>query len=344
MKRTPPRRRRAQTGTLVALTVALLAVDVSAAQLPAPPVHAGDELAARFVGSLRGSHLRRWEQPQVTFAFVGAHSPADRAVVAATLDHLGDLTGVPDLVLVDHHGDADVRIHVAPKDQWAAALGELWFGYDITWLSGLTSARAHRGVMRTAGIVADAAADQPRRNRILAHELLHALGLAHHDCVSALLYGGPDKAPEWEPAALDRGLVELTYNPGLRTGDNAEAVARRIIIDHGDGPRCAPLRWQLRSVGDGATLWCEAGGDVSACQQPRSDQGPSATAPPVGWVHQQRLYRYDPRRYIVYRYDNQRLLCERPVAGRRGACELTDRNQVEHPDWWTDGHGLFATP
>jgi hypothetical protein len=179
-------------------------------------------------GIAEAGSVRRWRGP-VAVTLEGVAVPGFREVVAASLAHLSDWTGLA-FRLVDRAGSGDrIVIRIRPGRPTLAALGT---GDAVC----LTSAESEGGRLRRAVIDIG-----ERYLDCLDHELMHALGFDNHwhgDGVARPIASvlAPRRSPDrrsffssWDILAI-RTLYSTELPPGLA---RAEALirARAILIE-----------------------------------------------------------------------------------------------------------------
>ena len=313
---------------------------------PLPPVTAGQAATKAFLETIATTGLRRWNGNNIHISWFGAPTESDRRVLADTAAWVAAIPGAPGMT-VSEDGDttADITIHAVTTNEWPALLGA-GSTFDSVDAAGVTTAEwAEDGVMQHATIVLDVAADQVQRNRTISHELMHALGIGHHSCAGALVYGKADYDPRWTGGRFDAAIVELTYDKRLHTGLH-DTQAATIIQPGGEEIPCPEVTYESVRSTSGDLLWCKATGDIRDCQKAADSTagGPTDGAEVVSWVKNGQLFDYDPSKYVTFSYDGKRILCELPDGGKRTPCEATETGHtVERVDWWTDGKLLHSS-
>jgi hypothetical protein len=299
------------------------------------------DVKSAFMEAVADNGVRRWESTDVRVAWEGPQSSTDRRTLDDTISWLATIDGVPRLTVVS--GEAEIVVHRAKRAEWPTLLGETE-PHDSA--DGVTVTKwGPSGALKNATIVLDDTSAQHQRNRTIIHEIIHALGLGHHSCAGGLVYGGGDYSPVWEPTTFDTALVATLYNSALKPGEKPQDVASKLIGSM-EGPACPAVLWQSVTVRDGVDgdLWCQVGADPRLCQRALGSHGPAIDAEVVAWLQQGTAYDHDPERFITFRLDGERVLCEKPAGAARTPCEQTNDNTIEVPTMWTDGVELYATP
>lgn len=190
----------------------------------------------------------------------GTPTPADREHVQSAAAMLS-LLMAPRRVLVG--GDATVHVHFTDKAQWPALLGATDYPPDADGVAEPhVQAGQDPGVIVGADIVIDTALPQVGRNRIITHELIHAVGINHSSCKSSVMFptGGEDVSPLWSASELDRRMIALLYRPEITPGMSGRQVLRTLAPVNADGATCDPPRWELiQAVGTGIPYFCRTG-------------------------------------------------------------------------------------
>jgi len=309
----------------------------------AAPIAVGADVAAAFEQTV-GEGLRRWPDETVTIAWHGSPTERDRQTLNDFLTWLASLPRAPRLTLAADGSDADIDLHAIPKSEWTPVVGEL--PPDSATTTGLTrSTFAEDGTMRAADVAIDAGTDQATRNLTINHEVLHALGQAHHQCAGGLVYGGEEGSPSWTPTAFDAALLDLTYNRGIPGGATADEVAPRLVVT-GNDPPCPAARYEPVSNVANQLLWCVRGLDPAPCYVMTGDHEPAPADPVASWLGAGVLTPYDPSKFEAFTTPDGPALCERPQPGRRrNPCERGENLAgVARIDFWTDGQTVYPNP
>lgn len=311
-------------------------------------IHAGAQLTHAFLTSIDESGVRRWTTEEVTYAWFGEPTERDQEILWDTARWLESTGVTPSLRELPPGSDADIDIHVLDSDAFDAAIAATT--PDPAHVAGVTNAVwGADGAMLSAEITLDVSADQASRNRTIVHEMLHAMGIGHHDCPGGLVFGQTDYDPTWTPGPFDAGLVQLTYDPRIATGQSAKEVARQIDTSSvSDNPPCPTPEFETVAASDGRLLWCPTDsepGEIVTCQAPDPDgDGPSGDADTIGWIKDGTLFDYNPETHMGFMFSGHRLICEHPTPTTRGRCVPRDSDEVEgRRVWWTDGALLYDT-
>ncbi len=199
--------------------------------------------------------LERWSEDP-TLAVSGTPTPEDLRQLATSALRWSLITGRR-ITLTP--GPAAVSVRFVARAQFASVLGVDHVDPGAVGLTRVSFAPGHRGDI-TSGIVVVASDDaQVTRNRTIAHELGHVMGLQHSTCASSLMDGSSDgeRSVRWSPSALDVRVGALLYDPRLVPGLGRSAVTAILTPSATDGATCGPVDLELiRAAGSGRHYFC----------------------------------------------------------------------------------------
>ena len=288
------------------------------------------------------SGVNRWPDDEVTVSVDGSPTGRDSEILDAALVELGALTG---LTLQEVPADGEILVRFAPKDQWRNPAEPNASSEPGVEVAGLTRLRwDSEGRVSSATVDIDADTLQTQRNRTIVHELMHALGLDHVSCPSALLSGAADAEPTWVLSDFDAALLETWYRPALPAGTPAAEVPEHLITT-AEGPSCPTRHVDARLGAEGA-LWCERvlGGAQPCLLVDGLGEAPTPPFAPDRWLLDDVLYDHDPDLYEVIVVEGRRTLCELGGTGRR-PCQYTDGpGPLTDVDAWYDGQFVYDSP
>lgn len=196
------------------------------------------------VPGTRAAMLEKWTH-DVHVTIDGAPTPTDVARVQQTVDALATLMA-PRRVTVG--GGRDIVVSFVPKAEFAAALGSSDYpSYADGVTRPLVETGVDAGALHSAHIVIDSGIAQYGRNRVITHELLHAIGLDHTACTSSVMFGESrtDTSPRWTMSAFDQRMVQLLYRPELAAGMSPARAAKVLVPTAATGVTCEPVTWQV---------------------------------------------------------------------------------------------------
>lgn len=203
----------------------------------------GDDQA----GATRSATLEKWTR-DVVVTVEGPATPEDLAQVERTVAALDPLMA-PRRVTVGAPGTSgDVVVRFVPHAEFAAVLGSADFPeYADGVTRPVVGTGPDAGVLRSARVVVDSTIPQYGRNRVIAHELLHAIGLGHSTCASSVTFAQSrtDTSPRWTLSPFDQRMVQLLYRPELEPGMGADAAADVLTPTAAAGVGCDPVTWQV---------------------------------------------------------------------------------------------------
>ncbi len=200
--------------------------------------------------------LSRWTR-NPRLRVTGDPTPEDLHRLADAITSWNVITGLH-ITAGAEHGDLD--IHFVPRAEFGAVLHVDDVDPTAVGLTRLRFDPARPGTI-DGGVIVIADDDlQVSRNRTIAHELGHAVGLQHSSCASSLMDGSSDgqRSVRWTPTRLDARMGSLLYDPRLAPGLDAAVVGTRLVPDAPTGAACDAVDLELvRAAGSGRHYLCE---------------------------------------------------------------------------------------